>query len=73
MMDSHAASSEVGEPPGQKSSRDIVTPIRRAAARTTGFSVSGILPRSFQPWTVDGALQHAAAAARTPPNFWMMR
>lgn len=69
-MLAHAASSEVWA--GQKSSFATSIPREIAVERTDGFSESGIEPRSFQPWTVDGARPSAVAAARTPPNFSMM-
>lgn len=66
----HAASSEVCA--GQKSSLVMSIPREVAAERTDGFSPSGIEPRTFHPWIVDGARPSTAAAARTPPNFAIM-
>ena len=66
MMLGHAASSGVCA--GQKSSRESGTPILSATSSTIGFSASGILPRSFQLWTVETGLLSARAIRRTPPN-----
>jgi len=44
-----------------------------AAARMSAWRGWGIVPRSFQPWTVVTAMPSFAAIGRMPPKRAMMR